>query len=1402
MLPKPHVLPVLATGLNPFRMRLDRMRLEGLAGARASWLRTYTGPIEDEAHGAALFLLEWLEEECSSLARLIERRDGFERLSARTVSGDERRQLILETARQLGSSGASLWADSRALGRWFDEVAVGERFERAIGECRQRICFGCERLGAVVAERLHGMDEQEQLSAWAELSLEAALWDLSDRDRHPLIICAALDCWSAVAGALRPSLRASCFSSRLRQRVTRLAQDRREPVSKQIAALDLLALVERKPLRIVIQQRLASPLEGDDFFVRAHVVKLIGRLLDDLEELVPLLALATEDPSPLVRQEVGRQLDRTSIDVCTEHWLELVTDPVAEVRGVAYDVVPKLLDNGDLVAWLGATLRKVLVEESDATIARIGLEALVRGYTVLSADSELASEWWHDSIETLAEVRSNSPSIPLRRTASEFREVLWVLHDPEARELLESLRDANLLPRAGESRQLPRALVGDRDPWVVGRVLSVLAQEDFPLDLEKGRRGRRLTRGFRFRFRLWRFLHELRHPQPDKRQAFRHTIGRVHYGEIRAPSARLAELAETKVPGEPLHIAEEGGWRPYLPLVDDCLSLLNQSLPGRPTLFFTSEGVSEVRPPAGIRGRLRAYLQLNWNYPHYARLRNWRASSQASPSAYVDALTELGFTLSFQPHAERPTVESLRGPGLAREWAGDPSVTRHFPMAVLPLGLDLWDRFLDYALSIYENSLFDLALFCALLMGLFIGRHLWCNWSLHRARRRLGLVVGGWGTRGKSSVERLKAALFNALGYSVVSKTTGCEAMLLYSPAFGTLQELFLFRPYDKATIWEQRDVVRTADRLDTDVFLWECMGLTPAYVDVLQRQWMRDDLSTLTNTYPDHEDIQGPAGINIPEVMTLFIPEGGRLLTSEEQMLPILLEAAREKSSEVSSVGWKEAALIPADVLGRFPYEEHPYNIALVAEMAGLVGIDRNRAYKEMADRVVPDLGVLKTYPEASLFGRRLEFSNGMSANERHGCLSNWQRLALDRFDLRKDAGRWTTTVVNNRADRIPRSKVFAKILVEDISADCHVLIGGNLEGLRGYIEEAWEEYARQLTFWPEQEDSAESPEEILERLAVCLRQPVDMGIVRGRLEAMLGERQRPELVSELLAAGGEASQLTSQLEAGDFPEALIGDLVEHHRADLAAHEVYLDLSERVGASAGPSEELLKECRQQLRSWFMAKLVVVDDYYASGDEIIEVIARATPPNFRNHTVGIQNIKGTGLDFVYRWQAWERCHDSCRKLRSDDPLLVRAGVRELLSTQEFGVLSMELAAASIGAARKAPADADVPLADLDALEQRLTAATERVQISAGGSGDESAPAFGSVVNAILGVLESVLDAGDAIRRRRKADLIYRDLVGQRISSSRAIELLKELTKRQKGGWLRARLFRSRREASA
>jgi poly-gamma-glutamate synthase PgsB/CapB len=612
--------------------------------------------------------------------------------------------------------------------------------------------------------------------------------------------------------------------------------------------------------------------------------------------------------------------------------------------------------------------------------------------------------------------------------------------------------------------------------------------------------------------------------------------------------------------------------------------------------------------------------------------------------------------------------------------------------------------------------------------------------------------------------------------------------MFLQAYPFGQMKEMFLFRPYDKATIWEQINVVRVAGRLKTDVMLWECMGLTPAYVRILQRSWMRDEFSTITNTYPDHEDLQGPAGINIPEVIGCFIPQKSTLITSEEQMLPILATEAGQQKTALHPVTWLEAGLIPSDVLQRFPYEEHPYNIALVLGLAERLGIDRDFALKEMADRVVPDLGVLKTYPVATLRTRRLEFTNGMSANERFGTISNWTRTGFDRQDCIKEPGVWLTTVVNNRADRVPRSQVFARILVNDLAADRHVLIGGNLNGLQGYIREAWSERAPQLSLW--KDPARPDPEEavkVLEQQALQMRLPVKPELIQAHLRLMLSAQPQVSNLDELLACWDQPETLKERLaplNLGEIETAILNNL-QH---ELRLSREYEAFAQEVGkATPEQADALDQRFRELLQKWFQTKLIVVEDYYASGNQIIELIAQHTPPGFLNRIMGIQNIKGTGLDFVYRWQAWQACYNAAQPLRAaDNSVLTPQMLAPLAAFQDYGVLCAEHVRDTVARIKASGLPHPTHLVqELDGILERLNAAMDAIEQKMKSSGGMQ----GGWFTTFLMRLEEFLDAGDAVRRRGQADRIYEDLIAERISRERAVTELQALTQRQKGGWL-------------
>jgi hypothetical protein len=226
---------------------------------------------------------------------------------------------------------------------------------------------------------------------------------------------------------------------------------------------------------------------------------------------------------------------------------------------------------------------------------------------------------------------------------------------------------AGTIPR-GRNRRMSAAMTAGLDATTVGRVCSVVSRADYDMQLQVTRRGYKLFRGHVFGFRWWRWWHEFRHPSPDKRQAFSHTIGRLFDGEMHIPSAIMAELAQTKVPGEPLHISAEGGWRPYVPLPDELTSAVELGRTTGEFRIFTSEGITTVTPPSG-RKRWRALIALTWRFRLYAEKRNWLDSMQEPASAYIASLKELGFEIRFETYPDE-TGAAL---------PADPMVLRFFP---------------------------------------------------------------------------------------------------------------------------------------------------------------------------------------------------------------------------------------------------------------------------------------------------------------------------------------------------------------------------------------------------------------------------------------------------------------------------------------------------------------------------------------------------------------------------------------------------------------------------------------------------------------------------------------------------------------------------------------------------
>jgi poly-gamma-glutamate synthase PgsB/CapB len=1384
------VRQLLAIDEHPLLSQVDARQLNALLVRYRQWpgaqMLAKDEPLSSvlEARRLVRFLSEELLEIRKQIQRLVDLRSSYQ---AR-VEGDrtlqEQRAHTLDFARELGASRWDLLLDRRAFKRWFDLDAVMDRCLEQRARQEQRMAFCLKRLEKVAAWLMKqdgpafGPDR-----LWKELDLERVLLPLLTFEADPRVRLAA---FKAILSPLRelPLLyHEHCLSDGTMQFIHKTSQDPDGNVWIQCEALALLPEVDPGAFMRTVAKRLQRPGPKDDLFFRKKAVDLLGRYMarfPELPEFQGLIALAMADPSPYVRKAIPAAIAQHPIPDHLSKFEQLVLeDPIHQVRASCLLALSGLISEKGQYDWGLKLLIRVLREEKHPFVARTALriaEEIQQTFFKRFEPSE-ARAFWGSIRPVLEEVHSAHPRLEVRRWASQTREAMWGMADDEARSLYSRLSELVDQVEPGKTKRL-REVEGLPRP-LIARVLSQLARKDFGFDLRW--RGKRLyvTRGPVIRFRLWRALYEFMHPSPDKRMAHPHTVGRLFHGQVHVPSHIMGELSETKVPGEPLFISTEAGWRPYLPLPDEVLSTLHVNFRGPSLEIYTSEGITELTPPRSLAARIKAKMVLTTKFAEYARLRNWVELDQIDPGSYAKALQKLGFQITQRPY------DSAEGLGTG----SDPAVQRFFP-ALAFLGLPpMLNSLRDYFFSIYENSLYELWLFTSAMIVYFFSRNIIRYQILQYHRRRIPLVIGGWGTRGKSGTERLKAAFFSGLGYGVVSKTTGCEAMFLYGKPYQELKEMYMFRPYDKTSIQEQYAVVKMSSGLGTDVLLWECMALVPAFVKLLEHYWMRNDFCTLTNTFPDHEDIQGPAGYDIPTVMTNFVPKQRMLFTAEENMLPIIAEEARKQDSPIRGVTWLDSGLITDDVMSRFPYQEHPDNIALVLKISHELGVNEDFAVKEMADRVVEDIGVLKTFPPGLVNGRRVEFTNGMSANEPFGCLGNWQRVGFTQHDPEQNPGAWISTVVNNRADRVARSQVFAKLIAESLYADRHFLIGDNLNGLRGYIEQSYDEVLKKLTLWPDGKEDHARAASIFRHTAHRLRIVYSEEGLLARVAAMLNglgwdpedeEEENPHLATrEGLVAIARKLGL----------EVYIEDMEAHRQAwsdQLATCEAFV---QRVKNNGETMAELDKACRMQMREWFLSRLHPIENYNAPGEQIVQIIANTTPPGFLNRCMGVQNIKGTGLDFVYRFFAWNKCHASCSKLKDDDFDVVSAGLQELLEFKEFGYLSREYVLNLIDQCEKKSVFEDPELSTgLKTLRARIEEQMHTVQEHIAASEKPT------LKDKFYEILENLLDTQDSIKRRKLADQVYKDLINGRISRTKAVKQLQYLNNRQMGGWMSGKVM--------
>ena len=1289
------VLEILRGALPELARLAGRDRLAEIAARVAA----VAGPGADPATGMSAVLVA-LGQERSHVRR---RTDGEAAVLRAAAATGQSGRAVQDLLRRTGSGGVSR-ADQAALGRWLDASAIEDRMVLQRAEVDQR----WELLAAALATlRLDGVDVTHR-----EALRRNAKEVLTDRTtRWPLRVAAA-----QLLGALVHPTLPDPGVGEVRVALEKVALDAADDPWVQAAALKVVASrvsSRSDPLQAALWPSASTRKHRDHLFARARMMGLCA----DLERWELLRGLvAAHEASEHVRMAwlcaLARSREPEDMAWVVERLGDAAHPDGWRVAGAGAVVLLERACDGDTDCL--KLLATALTANPAREVVLVLLDAAWARRTRLRVHCDAFASAWAPVFARWS--TAEGAHADTRRLALVLQAWARLAHGPQSAAL--DALDAWVASSAeGARKRFSSGPVASLTGRALLDVLFVLSHEDLDLSAspigERGaadvlerapRRGWTVFLGLEKVRTPWRIWHEATHPRNDKRQAHSHTIDELPPGELIAWSGRMTEVVATEVPGRRVSTPVSVAWDEHLPLPANLL-------------VAAKHRVVHLRTPDSVitltAERAWAGWRANRRYVSLAGLRTRLGAlprAEAEP-VYDDALAEAGFSVTRRA-----------------SWVG-------------------WMGALGAWLS---SAAVSDAHATAELTAISIGAFAWWGATkvvrevqTRRWRRALPLVVGGWGSRGKSSVERLKAAMFHGLGYSVLCKSTGCEAMILVGLPGVEATEVFLYRARDKATIVEQQNIMRIASTMGAQVTLYECMALNPIYTQLLQHEWMRDDLTTITNTYPDHEDIQGPSGRDVADVISVFVPTRGRVFTSEQQMTPVVQRKAAANGTAFHACRAEHWDLLPRDLLVRFPDQAYDRNVALVVSVGVGLGIAPDVAIRTMADHVLVDLGAYKRYGPLDVRGARMSFLCGNSANDRASFLSNWDRANLS--DYRPESGLtdWLMVVLNNRADRLARQAIFAKITAEDVSAERTVIIGTNVVPMADQIKTAFQK-----------------------ELGPLLREIGHGTDGRAKLFATFRRRLRRDPMN-----AEQADAVIAKHRPADVDAAVWDPIAAAWREEV------LWLKQVEDHDAWSIDEAVDGCVR-----FLARRIVpFEDSAMSGDQIMARMAEMIPRTSTCLVLGAENIKGTGLDYVYRWVSSERVMGWLAPLKGDDAAHAREALAKLTAYEGWGAYDAQLAAKTLRDVREAGGAIRL------GIEEDLETTLASVEAALAGCQAKAAAGSGKTVTAFDRVLALVRSADliGSVQRRRTADRLYRDLSLHRVGLARANEEAKHLVDGEK-----------------
>lgn len=312
----------------------------------------------------------------------------------------------------------------------------------------------------------------------------------------------------------------------------------------------------------------------------------------------------------------------------------------------------------------------------------------------------------------------------------------------------------------------------------------------------------------------------------------------------------------------------------------------------------------------------------------------------------------------------------------------------------------------------------------------------------HGHRKRLRMIpvrIHVNGSRGKSSVVRMIAAVLGESGMKVYARITGTLPIHLLPDG----REKAIIRT-GGPRILELVETVRIAAAGKADVLVVECMALKPEYQRFSEEKLLLSTHAVVTNVREDHLEVMGPGLQDAARAMSVVIPRHGTVVIGEKRWEPIFREIAGKKSTELLLS--KEFQVDPGSA-GDDGVAFFGENAALVRTLCSELGVPENIVRRGL-EKHIPDPGSLSTFFLDLPIGR-VTAVNAFAAND---------PVSTENIVKKMDAAGLISgplmLVFNHRQDRIMRSLSFIPFFIklcEYFRLQKIVLIGtGSLPVLR----------------------------------------------------------------------------------------------------------------------------------------------------------------------------------------------------------------------------------------------------------------------------------------------------------------------------------------------------------------